>query len=53
MKVLKEGETPTVNERGDYNEYIPLEMGFKEDWPVGMLKMDIRPYLSPGYEMLT
>jgi len=41
MKVLKLGEIPTVDTQGYYNEYIPTEMDFSEDWPIGFCRMEI------------
>lgn len=34
------GTKPTVNGLGYYNEYIPIERGLDEDWPVGFFQMD-------------
>lgn len=44
MKTLQPGEIPTVNERGDYNEYIPPEMDIDEKWPVGFSLMDVSAF---------
>lgn len=46
MVTLKEGEIPTVGPDQRYNEYIPIEMGFKEHWPIGYLRIKDDDYRS-------
>lgn len=46
MKILKEGEVPTVGPDGYYNEYIPPELGYEDHWPIGLLRMDVRGFTN-------